>query len=127
MSCSENCQVPYSEKVHADRDIMTSEYPNLHEFLERNIAENKGIGLFKESIENREMLLIGYFGRYLSMAEVSKKLPKKALSILREKLRRTDIQIIDTYIKKCRFSGKKMTFVALVSKNMQEVEEIFAN
>ena len=102
-------------------------YPKLQTFLDSMLPENKGIQLFPEGTR----ILIGYFKRPASMADLSKKLPEKMYDKLEKQYRKTGVTVFRDFEKRCPLTNRKMNFTALqvpslsTSNFRKEIESVF--
>lgn len=101
-------------------------YPNLQSFLDAMLPECKGIQLFPEG----HRVLIGYFDRPASMADLSKKLPDEMYSRLEELYRKTGVTVIRNFEKRCPLTNRKMNFTALSAASSdscrKNIESVFS-
>jgi hypothetical protein len=107
-------------EVKEGLEIDSWDFNNFISFVESITPKNKRIGLFIE--EN--VIMIGYFPEFATMADLSKPLPKRIKSIIKEKIKNTNFTFIDNVIKPCPITDKPMFFSAITSSSQDELLDL---
>lgn len=104
--------------------LTANDFPKFESYIESLVPKNRRIQFYVEG--NR--LLIGYFPEAASMADLSKLLPSKVISMLQEKFAGTPYTVMTNFEKSDPISGKKMKFIAISAKDqntLKNIEQLF--
>jgi hypothetical protein len=117
---SEESDVSEITYIKEGFELSYSDFNNFVSFLEKIIPKKKRIGLFIED----NVILIGYFPEFATMADLSKPLPTRIKSIIKEKIKNTNFTFIDNIMKPCPITDKPMFFSAITSSSQDELLDL---